>query len=1183
MPAKAIVEILICAVPTVAGIIVTGISIREESVLVSIDSDFLVITLGKQVIATCCLEFDSIPGSVNLDENDRPKYNTAMLLAMRAGMDSRVTIAFEAGVTLTEPYIRIFITAGGHNYVEIKELLRKEATRIEAILLASLRNAELHQLKGESLRTAVTSVFDYDFLHNKEIKSEMGPYRSLAIIKGAPCVTPSTYSSQIGVFLSTALKQGYSATLTCVFSASKAGKAQKKMEREWREIRSKEIRMEDSLLNQATKKKLLSDYEKIQGDSGWFDVSVCISLKETDESSFRKSLEGIKGVVFSIWDDNGSIKLDEKSVTKRIGYRLLTRRHLGKQKLHANWLAAYVNTPIQSMPVLTMIQPPEFTIPPKELVSNELSIGRIVYGGRLLSDVGLKVEWLKEHIAVLGATGTGKTTLVKKLIAHLSMKTEIPWWIFDVKGSEYADLPRNSRDDVYVLQPGLDSSFVIDLMDPESDSVERHAHVTFAILSELLKERHSSSELSPAMEKLLREAILDVAQNKKKENSIQALVETVKKNASNDRIGSMTRDALLNRLEILYRDPLGSILRGGSKAVRISDLLSKRVVFDMSHVARTGGMEAARLLYNLVAKRIFDYAMRRGIRPNLHHVVVLEEASNLVPESYSRYSAADVTTGESMVMLQRATGQGVIVISTRPNISSNILANTATKISFRLPYDSTVGGRFMSLDNEQERYLRTLKRGRALITMPGIDAFEFETSPIDEFDQKTSIQSRQKVIEDTQKIVDEPKKAVYDKLGELASHVVAFLASRNMATQEEIDGLLNTLNPHIHHEDISELIHDLISLGTIDRESLALVPGGFVFALPGQSLIAVKAIIIDYIANIVGSSKEMKQLNNTPDGPDMLVDNQAIMIIPEHLKTTSMKDVIDRIRRCMNKIGNEITRLIVIVRGSVGADKLRENMDSSEYFESVNVLPAFPSSLDMIINGFSSGTSLATDPTQTQLVENSSQLADTELIGAMHDVGSATSRAIQLRLWFRLIQDFIEISQGQVCWNLLLEFIATTALQSLKGRSAPMSKEEGQRALTELLADEVLVAIRIGEESELLDLEPGLWVINSSVLKRLKEYVIETLEKALQRTHQEVFKNHECYDLCAKGISYVIFPTQQQLNTLLNLNSKIACRTCSSKRVVCILTASEYLEESAVVPPNLCIKAFDEGPTAVLN
>jgi hypothetical protein len=200
-------------------------------------------------------------------------------------------------------------------------------------------------------------------------------------------------------------------------------------------------------------------------------------------------------------------------------------------------------------------------------------------------------------------------------------------------------------------------------------------------------------------------------------------------------------------------------------------------------------MEAARLLYNLIAKRIFDCALHRGIRPGLHHLVILEEASNLVPESYTRHTAADVTTGESMVMLQRATGQGVVIISTRPNVSSNILANTATKITFRLPYDSSIGARFMSLDDEQERYLKTLKRGRALIVLPGSEPFEIATRPFEmasalkkpiesltddeariEVESEDDRESSLEYDMDTQSRdvgASKPIGAVYDRLGEL--------------------------------------------------------------------------------------------------------------------------------------------------------------------------------------------------------------------------------------------------------------------------------------------------------------------------------------------------------------------------------------------------------------------------------
>jgi hypothetical protein len=217
---------------------------------------------------------------------------------------------------------------------------------------------------------------------------------------------------------------------------------------------------------------------------------------------------------------------------------------------------------------------------------------------------------------------------------------------------------------------------------------------------------------------------------------------------------------------------------------------------------------------------------------------------------------------------------------------------------------------------------------------------------------------------------------------------------------------------------------------------------------------------------------------------------------------------------------------------------------------------------------------------KTQATENT---GDIELIGAIHEVGPATSRAIQIRLWFGLIQDFVDLSNGRVRWEMLLDFIETTALQSLKGRSAPLTADEGRRALTELLADEVLIALRINGASKLIDIEQGLWIINSSILQELKDNAISIIETELEKHHSSVSRNHGYYDLCAGNTSYVIFPNQQQLNTLLNLHSNVACRTCKSTQVVCILTASEYLENSVVTPENLIVKTMNDNISAIVT
>ncbi len=1206
IPQKMFIEVIICVIPILAGSLLSIRKIQFQNPVVSVENDVLLVQLDDYVIGTCCLDIVSVSGSVYLDDDGKPKYNESMLLAMRAGMNKSVSMAFEAGVFEGEPYLRIFITTTGQDVGQIHEILRREATRTEAILLASLNNVELNLLNDEHLQeVALSHINGIINIGKLSPKRNLGS-SVLIVLQGTPRASPSLDASQVGTFISTSLRQGYNTSMTCVFSTAKSGKEKRTLEGQWKSIQAKERKKEESLQDHAAKKKLLTRYEEIQDSVGWFDTTVYFVIKSLSDERIGDDLDGVLGLVYSIWGGSDSIKLNTRKIMKRTAYRLLTRRHLKYQSMHITKLTSFVNTPIQQLPVITPTKAPVFPVPTKELVDNDLVIAETVFGGRRLSSVGLEVDWLREHVAVLGATGTGKTTLVKHLMTQLSENTSVPWWIFDIKGSEYLGLVRNGDSEVLVLKPGADTSFTINLIDPEMKGDENCAHSTFIILKELLNERGDSSELSPAMEKLLRESVIQFVDSLDDDNSVHALIDAILDLANKDRIGNMTRDALLNRLEILTREPLGSILKGGSKAIGISALLDRRVILDLSYIARTGGMDAARLFYNLVAKRIFDSSMKRGISKGLHHVVVLEEASNLVPESYTRHSAADVTTGESMVMLQRATGQGVIVVSTRPNISSNILANTSTKIVFRLPYDSQIGGRFLSLNEEQERYLRVLKRGRALMSIPHTETFEIATKPfldsteveslpihvpipqiddsISKGDESNTILADNIESENSKPIQPtEAQTLVFNRIDRLGSHVVAFLAAERWATEEEIRNLLSTLDPRNLDDDISEVIRNLVSLGSVEREALALVPGGFVFTLPGNALDAVRSVIVEYICDKLGMERVVSS-SDIPEFPDIVLEDKAIVIIPEHLQASSMGTILDKIRDQMNTLQNGVRELFVVVRGSVVAAKLRELMDSSEEFNDVSVVSAFPRFLDSVIESLRSVSELSADSTdQNKLPENSELPEQVDLIGAMHEVGSATNRAIQIRLWFGLIQDLVDISNGQVKWEDLLEFIETTALQSRKGRAAPLNIDEGKRALTELLADEVLIALRIERNSQFVELEDGLWLVNSSVLQSLKENAVSVIEIALKKRHKKISRSHGYYDLCVGEVSYVIFPNQQQLNTLLHLHSDMACRICKSTKVVCVLTASEYLEESVVTPSNLIVRTMDGNICALIT
>ena len=62
--------------------------------------------------------------------------------------------------------------------------------------------------------------------------------------------------------------------MTCVFSAAKPGRERKKLEGKWKTIQSKEKRKEETLKDHAMKKQLVTQYEEIQDDVGWFDSTV---------------------------------------------------------------------------------------------------------------------------------------------------------------------------------------------------------------------------------------------------------------------------------------------------------------------------------------------------------------------------------------------------------------------------------------------------------------------------------------------------------------------------------------------------------------------------------------------------------------------------------------------------------------------------------------------------------------------------------------------------------------------------------------------------------------------------------------------------------------------------------------------------------------------------------------------
>ncbi len=559
------IETVLCGITIICSIVASLSYLASPSVRVEETSQTLLVHVGSHVVGVRCLEVVSISPSSSSDGNSAD-HNISVLQALRAGMNSGVNVCFEVGVRSRHPFIRFFISYIGSSVEEINGTLHREAARIEAVLISSLQNVQIVQLEEEALRNALLALTTITIpaANPNELWVSAVP-AMYYVIRGRPRVSTG-FGKQIDAFLSSMLRQGIDGALSCIFSPAAPSRNKYRLEQEWRQIRHREKKREDSLKDQISKEHLLREFSALRDSKGWFLVSVFARVVAPPHSG--ETEERFLAIVRSIWGGNDSYQIKPLKPNTRSLLKVLLRRHLGADRMHVSSLSAYVGTPVQQIPEISSSVSPALPVPPKHLTDNEIFIGWSVYKDQPFNRVGLKIEWFREHIAVLGATGMGKTTLVRHIMQELTRKTDVPWWIFDVKGSEYWSL-QDESDDILILHPGADPNLRISFIDGEAEDVRTAAHATFAILRDILRERSSSAELSPSMERLLLEALEETTSM---DNcSVTSLIHAIEKRRS-DHAKSLTVDALLNRLEILRREPLATIFSDDMDPIRISSL-----------------------------------------------------------------------------------------------------------------------------------------------------------------------------------------------------------------------------------------------------------------------------------------------------------------------------------------------------------------------------------------------------------------------------------------------------------------------------------------------------------------------------------------------------------------------------------------------------------------------------------
>ena len=360
-----------------------------------------------------------------------------------------------------------------------------------------------------------------------------------------------------------------------------------------------------------------------------------------------------------------------------------------------------------------------------EIPSNKVSkdgsikIGRIIKGNSKKYNFLLPFNDLEKHMFICGSTGTGKSNFVQNFLINIMKQFNKPFFLVEFKG-EYQFLQENIKD-LIILWPG--ENFSINLFDPLGANAKIHAERIFDIIrsGQFLDDK---SEYSPQMERVLIDILTQVCENKdfRSWEGFQECCDTYLKD-ERDKIPMLkqTLISLNNRIRRFAVGPMRAVFDSNSK-LSVSQLFNKKVIVDLSSIIRLGGeKEDALFFLNMVLKYLWDRNLTRGAinYDGINHITIIEDAQYFAPQGLTKKSKL-TSYLEDIALLQRGTGECLITIATRPNISKEILANNGVVVTFKNHIEKDIMCELLNLESDKKSYLSIIDEGQCIIRVNSI-------------------------------------------------------------------------------------------------------------------------------------------------------------------------------------------------------------------------------------------------------------------------------------------------------------------------------------------------------------------------------------------------------------------------------------------------------------------------------
>lgn len=355
-------------------------------------------------------------------------------------------------------------------------------------------------------------------------------------------------------------------------------------------------------------------------------------------------------------------------------------------------------------------------------VSNKkgcIPIGRILRGKTQKKKFYLALKDLEKHMFICGATGTGKSNFLQNFLINFNKIYKVPFFLVEFKG-EYHFLQKKI-DNVLILWPG--ENFSINIFNPGDVNPIIHAERIFDILKSG-KFLDENAEFSPQMEKVLVEILVKVCESKDFQNwrgFKYFCKEYLKENKNQVPMLSQTLISIKNRIRRFSIGPLRHLFENENK-IEMNDLFEKNVLIDLSSIIRLGGeKEDAFFFLNLILKYLWDKNLTKGAYnyKGIQHITIIEDAQYFAPQNTMKKNKL-TTYLEDIALLQRGTGECLITLATRPDISKEILANNGVVLTFKNHIEKDIMCELLNIDTENKNFLSILEEGQCIVRVNSV-------------------------------------------------------------------------------------------------------------------------------------------------------------------------------------------------------------------------------------------------------------------------------------------------------------------------------------------------------------------------------------------------------------------------------------------------------------------------------